>query len=352
MRRGLVLIFLMFSVAYAKCPPAAQACTNCEKVGFFLDIAALVWQSKEGSMEYAAKEKFKDTPKITFITPDFGWRPGVKVNLGYYLPHDDWDLKSTYTHYHGEMTMNKKHVNVPLHPGENGVIATNFYPFYLNSSTSPTPRFEHAAGNLHIFFNTFDLELGRNFLVGRKFAFRPFGGIMGGWINQKYQVYYDDGNIIIGDFDNLKLLNSSSYFINNSVGVGPRLGFEATCYMKWGIELFANGSFNYLPTKFKIKRHQIDEVFNFNSSSNESHELFLSEHKTLFLPNVGLQIGFGYGGCFSHCYLGFFLSYEMQYFWAQNQMRRFVSNANEGLNFPSRGDLQLHGLTAFLKFEF
>ncbi len=352
MKRALILMFFGFSSAFAKIPPSAQACKTEGTVGFFMDVAALVWQSKEGSMEYAAKEKFQDTPKITFITPDFGWRPGIKADLGYYLPHDDWDIKGTYTYYHGEMTMNKKHVNVHLYPGENGVIATHFYPFYLNSSVTPTPHFEHAAGNLHIYFNTFDLELGRNFWVGKKFSFRPLGGIKGAWIRQKYQVYYEDGNVVIGDFDNLQFLSSSSFFKNNSVGVGPRLGFEAKCYLKWGIELLANGSFNYLPTQFKIKRHQVDEVFNFTTSNNERHELFLSEHKTLFLPNIDLQLGFGYGRCFCHSYLGFFLSYEMQYYWAQNQIRRFVSSANEGLNFPSRGDLQLHGLTAFLKFEF
>lgn len=351
MRKGLFLIFFMFS-AYGKALPPAQPCPSHDKVGFFLDVAALVWQSKEGSFEYAAKEKFQETPKITFITPDFGWRPGLKINLGYYLPHDDWNIKTTYTYYHGEMTSNKKHVNVHIYPGENGVIANNFYPFYLNSETMPTPRFEHAAGCLHIFFNTFDLELGRNFWVGKKFSFRPFGGAKGAWIHQKYKVFYEDGNVIVGEFDNLRLQSSASFFTNKSVGVGPRLGFDATCYMKWGIELFASGSFNYLPTQFKIKRRQVDEVFNFSSSSDETHKLFLSEHKTLFLPNIGLQLGFGYGGCFCHSYLGFFLSYEMQYFWAQNQIRRFISGANEGLNFPSRGDLMLHGLTAFLKFEF
>ena len=72
--------------------------------GFYFNISALLWQSKEGNLEYAAKDKRLENAvdnskdKAEIIIPDFGWRPGVKVDCGYIFDYyDDWDSRAIWT---------------------------------------------------------------------------------------------------------------------------------------------------------------------------------------------------------------------------------------------------------------
>ncbi len=346
------------------CPPSAEFCQSEKKFGMYLDVYGLVWQSKEGSLEFAAKNKYytdaidtnRITNQITFITPDFGWKPGFKLEAGYYLPLDDWDIKTNWTHYDGGFSNNKKHVNVELIPGNNGVIPVQFV-YYLNNSTT-APRFTHATGDLDIHFNSFDLDTGRNFWIGKKFSFRPYGGLKCGWIDQNYKIYYEDSDAIISSAESNTYVDSSiSKFNNNSLGIGPKIGFEAKCHFKKYFQLLANGSFAILPTKFDLKKDQNDAMRTVTiepaATTNTYYRFILKEKVYMYNPNIGLQLGFGYGDCFfSRYFLGLFMSYEMQYWWGQNQTRRFISRKNFALTTPSRGDLMLHGLSAYLKFEF
>lgn len=345
------------------CPPSAELCQSEKKIGVYLKFYGLVWQSKEGSLEFAAKNKYytdiidtnRATNQITFITPDFGWKPGFKLEMGYYLPIDDWDLKANWTHYDGGFSNNKKHINVELAPAGNGVIPIQFL-YYLPDATTGVPRFHYVTGDLDIHFNSFDLDAGRYFWIGKKFSFRPYGGLKCGWIDQNYKIYYKEGNQLADVNSNQLFIDSSiSSFKNDSLGVGPKIGFEAKCHLKKRFQLLANGSFSILPTRFKLKKDQGDAVRTIVSGVNVSsyYKFVLKEKFNMFNPNIGLQLGAGYGDCFfKHYFLGLFVSYEMQYWWAQNQIRRFITKQNFALTTPSRGDLMLHGLTAFIKFEF
>ncbi|MFA5250722.1 MAG: Lpg1974 family pore-forming outer membrane protein, partial [Parachlamydiales bacterium] len=337
-------------------PPSAALCQSEKKLGLYFNFYGLVWQSKEGSLEYAAKNKYRTdtletTNQYTFVTPDFGWRPGFKLEAGYYLPFDNWDLKANWTCYNGEISNNKKHVNVELVPGNNGVVPIQFV-YYLAGSLTNVPRFEHATGDLKIHFNSFDLDAGRYFWAGKRFSFRPYGGLKCGWIDQNYTVYYENSNLFQTGSQLFYITSSVSRFKNDSLGLGPKMGFEAKCHLKGNFQLLANGYFSLLPTRFNLKKVQTD-LFNIVETGGAFHQFILKKKLHMLNPNIGLQLGFGYGGCFlTRYFLGLFLSYEMQYWWAQNQTLRFVSKENFALATPARGDLQLHGLSAYIKFEF
>ena len=326
--------------------------------GFFLNVYALLWQSKEGNLEYCAKSKVVDDnpnnlkQKAEMIIPDFGWRPGFKIDFGYFFEYDFWDLKANYTCYAGEFTHVKKHPNSILEPENNGLIPFYFFN-YLNSKVSSSPRYAHATADWHMYFNSIDLEIAKNFYIRRKFTLRFLSGMKIAWINHNYKVYYNDGNTLIGADDNIDLLYSYIHFYNKSIGFGPRMGMEAKCHLKWGLSFLANGSFSTLLTKFNIKRDQDDRIFNNLTNEINDLKLILKEDFYQLKPNIQLLLGFEWLKEFdSNLVFAFDMAYEMQYFFAQNQIRRFVDDQNIGATYSNNGDLQMQGLSVAFKMEY
>jgi len=71
-------------------------------------------------------------------------------------------------------------------------------------------------------------------------------------------------------------------------------------------------------------------------------------------PVAQLNLGVGWGmyfhGCKSDCYLDISLDYEFLEFWNQNMMHNLASQI---LAYDDDiGDLQMHGLTATVRFDF
>ena len=77
----------------------------------------------------------------------------------------------------------------------------------------------------------------------------------------------------------------------------------------------------------------------------------LKENFYQLTPNLMLALGFGRD--FFKKYLGSIkLLYEMQYWFSQNQTRRFLDDQNIGATNINNGDLQIHGLCATLNLKF
>jgi hypothetical protein len=336
-----------------------QSAKGCKERGCgpYVDIYGLVWQSKEGSMEFAAKFKSADNPKENLaeqeniVIPDFAWRPGFKIDAGYFFEEDNWDIRTLWTFYRGEFTLVKKHSNVETYPEDNGIVPLYFISDFKDL-VNPSPRYSHGNGDLAIYFNSLDFELAKYVFVRRKLSVRLLFGIKGSWINQNYRVEYTDGNTLMGPRDFLTLIQSHINFENNFWGMGPRIGFESKCHLIWGFKLFANTSASSLISHFKVKRKQHDVRFDHLTSNYEILPFRLKDDFYTIKPNIQLHLGFEWSRCFRTSFFGATVGYEMQYFWGQNQIKRTFASKSPGLFYSNRGDLQLHGLTASLKYEF
>jgi hypothetical protein len=95
----------------------------------------------------------------------------------------------------------------------------------------------------------------------------------------------------------------------------------------------------------------MDEIYNEIDLKEEYLTLLLKERYHRIKPNVQLSFGFDFSKNFSKIFLGLSIAYEMQYFFGQNQIRRFLDD-NSYQNYSNNGDLQLQGLTATLEFKF
>lgn len=335
---------------------SAQGCRE-RLCGPYISVSAMIWQSKLGNMEYAAKFKTIDPSNINsikkqyFAIPDFAWRPGFKLDAGYRFQDDNWDIRTLWTYYRGEFTHVKKHTNVELYPEDNGVVPLYFIsPFTGN--VSPSPRFSHATGDWCVYFNSIDCELARNFFVRRKLSVRLLFGLKGAWINQEYRIDYSVGNNLVGPYDNLTYYNSYINFKNKYWGFGPRIGFESKCHLKWGFKLLANTSLATLMSHFFVTRNEHDLIHNNTTLQDIILPLKSKSDFYTMKPTIQLLLGFEWSRCFRQSFLGFSMAYEMQYFFGQNQMKRPTGSPSSAQGFINRGDLQLHGLTTNLKYEF
>jgi hypothetical protein len=290
--------------------------------------------------------------------PDFSWRPGFKIDLGYDLNLDGWDMDSRWTYYKGEDTSLKKSFSSQIEPPGLGIIPLWFYPFF-NVLSPNQIRFSQGAMRWRHYFNSIDLEIGRLSKVAKRLSVRLFGGVKGAWMHQFYKVDYQDGttiSAIVPGTDGTvtyDLIESAAVFKNKTWGGGLRAGMNSKWNLRWGLSLIADASLSLLYSKIETERDQNDLNFNHTSSQNELFHLHMRSDSHQLKPVAEAKLGFDWAACiYAHSTIGCRIAYELQYWWAQNELRRNYSHASPGNLFPSRGDLQMHGLTAEVSYSY
>lgn len=336
-----------------------------EKGSPFVDLSFIIWQSKMWGFEFGAKslEATAETTSSIVLdekvsVPDFAWRPGFKLELGYQFAFDGWDIDSRWTWYRGETTHLKKHIDLEIEPQGQGVIPLWFYPFYTVEAPSEI-RFFEAVSSWRHYFNSIDLELGRISLLSSKAKLHLFTGLKGAWLHEYYRVEYDDGSTIqaiLPGTDELlsyALLKSAITFNNETWGGGPRVGFDSSWNMGLGISVIVNSAFSLLYSATKTHRDQNDLNQNTESEELVPFHLDLKTHSHQLKSVAEAQIGADWRYDFGKTsQVGLTIAYEIQYFWGQNNLRRGYSHVQPGGMFPSRGDLQMHGLTATAAYRY
>ena len=316
----------------------------------------LYWQSKVGNLEFAVVNRSITNPTPTTFTidgkeftPDFSWEPGYKVEMGYTTTYDNWDVLGRYTYYFGELTHIKRTLNSTLVPAGLGVAPLHFYPFIANPAPSPVYSYAHDKWQMN--YNFGDLELGRFSLVNPFLKCRLFGGLKGGRISQSYKIEYGDGITLT---NNNRLLQSNIAYKSTFWGIGPRVGANTSWKIVSSWNLLADSSFSLLFSRFNVERRQIDQVLQ-PGGTLATYTNTLPNKFFEVTPVLQMLLGTDFGICFGKInplLMKFLLAYELNYFFRQNQMRKFVTSSNPGDIKKLNGDLQLHGLTFTLLFQY
>src|SRR3990167_739958 len=325
----------------------------------FFDVSFLIWQSKMWGMEFAAKSTIPTNEGTSVVSlnekisvPDFAWRPGVKFDVGYQFAFDNWDVDGRWTWYRGETTHLKKHIDLQTNPTGLGVVPLWFYPFYTVLSPSVIRYFEATSSWRH-YFNSLDLEIGRFSAISTKTDLHLFAGVKGAWMHQYYRVEYENGSTIEAIFPGQSgttpytLLQSTVVFDNKTWGGGPRAGFDSRWKLGYGIAVDINGAFSLLYSGAKTTRNQRDLNLQTDIDEETTFHVKLETDSKQLKPVLEMQLGADWKYEFSQLsQVGLAILYELQYWWGQNNIRRGYSHVLPGGTFPSRGDLQMHGLTA------
>ncbi len=355
------------------CPHSGPPPGKDSQRGIYVTASMLLWQSKLWGLEFAEKSYIPTnlgTASISFdektFVPDFAWKPGFKLDLGYELGKDGWDLNSRWTYYHGVFTDLKREFDSQIDPAGIGITPLWYYPFLRSQvgSTQDPVRYSFGESDWKFNFNSIDLELGRYFFVSKSLPFRLTIGAKGAWLRQSYQVHYQNGTTLTtfgiiqaSPGTESQLLQSRFAFGQHSWGLGPRMSFDSKWPIRWGFNLIANGGFSLLYSFFKTTTE-----FNNVSLQNPSgpstvlnQNLQRTEKFELLSPVLETQLGIDWGTCFGKTNpwaFNLLLAYEAQYWWSQNHVRRNYTASSPGTTFDGRGDLQMHGLTTTLRLDF
>jgi len=145
------------------------------------------------------------------IEPDFEYKPGFKVGLGYKLDRDHWDLFAEYTRFH-----QKTNSSVEISSGQHiHAVWLNFVNLLIMGED--LGAFRKASSSWKTNFDIIDGEIGRNFFCGKFLTIRPSLGLRNIWLHQSYNLDYISLN---------NGIEITSFNKATSWGIGPRFALK------------------------------------------------------------------------------------------------------------------------------
>lgn len=293
---------------------------------------ALYWHVAEGGTEWAQVNKNESATvgESNVKHVDFNWNWGFKVGIGYNsMKHDEWDTQLYFTWLHASRKQTAAIAAAATATPNHGIVS-----LFTTPSTIGESLFKEGTINWKIHFNMFDWELARNYYVSKHLALRPHIGLKGGWINQHAQGHFQA-------FDNRL---QTFHMDNDFWGVGPRGGVNT----KWNLGNINTHFFSMLGDfsgalmwgHWSIDQRYSDAVNLTQKSDNRDRNQMASVLQAFF--------GLGWDANFhsDQCHFSMKLGYELQYWFAQNQLWQ-----PNGFN-TLHGDLTLQGGTLEIRFDF
>jgi len=325
-----------------------------ERVNITFDL--LYWHPKVGGTEYAYSFQPNIVQTGSIILPeadgrtkynDLDWEWGLKVGLGYNLPHDGWDLTALYTWYEPNSTTHSTKAS-----------PSALMPLRLFTTMLALKAKSH----FDLAYHNVDVNLGRSYFVSRMIAFRPFVSVKTTWLDLDQNVIYTASSL--NDFLfpgperttglDFKSKNSSHFW-----GIGPRLGLNSKWFLGNGFNLFNDVAGSILYGYFKT-RHK--EFVPPNEAVFDSGDIIKGRYRFhRFIPFVQMYLGMGWQGYVNHDkqYITLKLGYEVQYYWRVNQMHQEEDVSNPPGSFSERvhyerysDDVMLYGITGEFKLDF
>jgi hypothetical protein len=365
-------------------PPARpftdDACC-CDAGEFSITVAGFYWQAAEDGLEYAIQSKVA-TPieasatgsnasliDASYQTPNFKWKPGFKVGLGYNTTHDGWDLALLWTHFNGRAHSsndNEADLNVTLLP-----LWSAFAP--AQDTAGGTILWATQANtSWRVNLNLVDLELGREFWASKMLTLRPHIGFRVALVKQKYEIEYLggiwDGTVASPTVPGGPFTNEVD-MKNDFSGGGVRAGLDTVwnfgccnpCSGNWGI--FGNFALSLIYGKFSLDQNEFNQSPLAATGFAKTPILQTEENFRAVRGIVDLALGLQWQSLFNESNYGILLqlAWEFHQFFNQNQLWRVnrigdgtgtIGNHGENVFAQSRGDLSTQGVTLTAKFTF
>ncbi len=365
--------------------PSARPFTNdaccCDSGEFSVTVAGFYWQATEDGLEYAIETKVA-TPtaaattgaaasliEASYDTPNFKWKPGFKVGIGYNTTHDGWDLELIWTHFNGRANSsndNESDLNVTLLP-----LWSAFGPATDTSGTILWATQANTSWRVNL--NLVDLELGREFWTSKMLTLRPHIGFRVALIRQKFEIDYLGG--IWGTASNGSPILTGGPFTNevdmknHFSGGGVRGGLDTVwnfgccdpCSGNWGI--FGNLALSLIYGKFDVDQNEFNESPLAVTGFAKTPILETEDNFRAVRGMVDLALGLQWQSLFNDNNYGILiqLAWEFHQFFNQNQFWRVnrigdgtstTGNHGENVFAQTRGDLSTQGVTLTARLTF
>ncbi len=340
--------------------PHSNKCSNLYVTG-----EALFWKATESGLEFALVTNTKATTssegdvtlhntdasaKFAHLGFDLDW--GSRIGLGYNIPHDQWDFYASWTRFY--TTAN---VSVAVTDSATQTITSYWAdPDFANvfeSGDIPIVNIDSGTGNWSLHLNLLDAEIGKKFFVGKWLALRPYGGLRGGWIYQKYnQFFVESGEELIPG--NILEATDSLKMHNKFRGIGVLAGIDT----QWGlfkeVSIYGDAAVSLLYGNMKVSRNGDINGKRFNSTGEillDIYDLTPSYQDNFLCARaiVDLALGLRWDHMFlsDRLHLGLHAGWEEHYFLGQNQFLR-----TQGAIVTARNDLTITGWAFGAAFDF
>lgn len=390
---------------------------------FEMDLSFIYWQATEDGLDYGLSENtqellvpdvagFTTNPNVGYSLSgstkdkdlDFKWKPGFKVGIGaIFGQRDQWDLFLNWTWLQSTAHDSFKGAQSFTNELNGQTIAQNPQQTtreYIVPSWGPVVLGGPAAGassHWRLHYNTVDLELGRNFFLGKSLTLRPHIGLRGAFIHQHVNAKYDSIlNITVGQLGGVNAtpaqfnsFSPTSKFKgeNNYDGGGLRGGLDVNWNFARSFAVYGKMSGSLLYGRFEVEEsfkssgtivtNVPDDPLGAFALTN-AYDLSLHDNFHRVRSTFQLALGMTWHTDFNNDKQHLFISlgYEFNKWFDQNELRELIlprspnvlTSAQNILDFTAQrvissfsnettanrrqGDLALQGLTFGVRFDF
>lgn len=273
----------------------------------------------------------------------FDFTSGVRVGLGYALPYENYDLGLSWTWLNPKTTTNL--FTTPIAPSTIQIAVA------LELIDETGEDIEGTVGSLssvwNMNFNMFDLKMGREFFVGRRFALHPTLGVKGGWIDHTQVFVFND--VPIKNVVGTRLPNTQGFGkkTNKFGGAGPLVGLD----MRYGFGP-QFGLFGSVSGALLYGHFTLNNTFFLGNTFNEIPQTaILNNSHNRLSSTIQMLIGgdWSYRLWGRGIHLG--AAYEVQ-LWKDQLGANDSSSQFSIVTYRSGGDLMMQGLTLQAAIDF
>lgn len=265
---------------------------------------------------------------------NFDYDSGYRGVIGYNIPHDAWDLYLYWMHYNTSV-----HGHAQVEEGQ------GIFPLWSSlqpPGTNPPFFALSAQARWRLNLNICDIELGREYYIGKSVTLRPSLAVRTGFIDQHYHVVYNP--LTFGS----STIDDDIWLKNDFWGVGPKAAFDSQWNLCKGFHLYGSAAFSLLYGTFTIHRNETypGTPTQPNVVSRDSFQLV----RAIFDFNAG--IGWDIMFLCDEYHLALRGGYEQHLYFGQNQLEQMIYNNLNARFLSNLGDLSLAGWTLSLRLDF
>lgn len=331
---SLLLLCLFFKVAAyenSECRsydvPSPAFCESCNDIYGFVDF--LYWKVHEDGLAWAASQTYNlNLPNSpTTAEPNWLWKPGFRIGLGYQFECTGWDLSLAYTWYRSHAVDSRT-----FNP-DTGIA---FGLFDTNPSAGG-----HANWSLN--YNTLDLALKQTFFIGERVMLNPSLSLFGAFTSERYNI----DNILPGGppFSTNNVSNKQKLF-----GIGPKVGLNSIWQLTDCWSIFGEGSIAFLWSHYHVNRRDIHIDGDTDVSSITAN--LKNKFDTIRLvPAYTIGIQWNKPICDGNYIVNFKAAWEQQV-WLQHNQLFLLSVVNDNTLLFNNTNLSLYGLTLSACIQF
>lgn len=266
------------------------------------------------------------TASYKTLNPSFQYDNGFRVNLGYELPCDCWDINVAYSYM--PTSARTSTVTIP------NVTTTTISPFplqlpvacFLPNETTETSVSLASKWSANI--NCVDVDLARTVTFGECLKIRPHVGFRALWIEQKLLI----NHTFVENVDTVPTTSiNTAVMKEHFTGYGVEGGLWGSWELGWGLSIIGHAGGSILYSKFDTHQRFVTTTtpaIAISSSTTTIHDTLHSG-----TPTADYFVGLQYADCFCDMLFSLVVGWEQHVVFDLNRIAL------------SRGNLVTQGLT-------